>query len=58
MHIIVKGQEDGELSTRHDAKALSRFISNIVKGLQVSTKSVTDRTFFSDVIQTTLSLLD
>lgn len=58
MHIIVKGQEDGELSSRHDAKALSRFISNIVKGLQVSTKSVTDRTFFSDVIQTTLSLLD
>ena len=58
MHIIVKGQKDGELSARHDAKALSRFISNIVKGLQVSTRSITDRTFFDDVIQTTLSLLD
>jgi TetR/AcrR family transcriptional repressor of nem operon len=58
MQIIVKGQEDGELSSRHNAKALARFITNIVKGLQVSTKSITDQTFFDDVIQTTLSLLD
>jgi TetR/AcrR family transcriptional repressor of nem operon len=58
MQIIVKGKEDGELSSRHDVKALARFITNIVKGLQVSTKSVTDRTYFDDVIQTTLSLLD
>jgi TetR/AcrR family transcriptional repressor of nem operon len=58
MQIIVKGQQDGELSSRHNAKALARFITNIAKGLQVSTKSIHDRTFFDDVIQTTLSLLD
>ncbi len=58
MHIIVKGQKDGELAARHDARALARFIATVVKGLQVSTKSITDRTFFDDVIQTTLSLLD
>jgi TetR/AcrR family transcriptional repressor of nem operon len=58
MQIIVKGQEDGELSSRHNAKALARFITNTAKGLQVSTTSINDRTFFDDVIQTTLSLLD
>jgi TetR/AcrR family transcriptional repressor of nem operon len=58
MEIIVRGQKDGELSARHDAKKLSRFISNTVKGLQVSTKSVRDQTFFDDVIHTTLSLID
>jgi TetR/AcrR family transcriptional repressor of nem operon len=58
MLIIVKGQQQGELSSRHDAKSLSRFISNTVKGLQVSTRSITDRTYFDDVIQTMLSLLD
>jgi TetR/AcrR family transcriptional regulator, transcriptional repressor for nem operon len=57
-HAIVKGQRSGEISTRHNAQALSRFISNTVKGLQVSSKSNTDMAFFDDIIQTTLSVLD
>lgn len=55
---IVKGQESGEIQVRQDARALSRFISNTIKGLQVSAKSITERAFFDDIIQTTLSVLD
>ena len=55
---IKRGQESGEISTKQDAMALTRFISNTVKGIQVSAKSTTDRTFFDDIIQTTMSVLD
>ena len=54
---IKKGQESGEINTRQDAMALTRFISNTVKGIQVSAKSTTDKAFFDDIIQTTMSVL-
>src|ERR1700761_6236623 len=55
---IKKGQESGEITTSQDAMALTRFISNTVKGIQVSAKSTTDKAFFDDIIQTTMSVLE
>jgi TetR/AcrR family transcriptional repressor of nem operon len=55
---IKKGQQSGEITTSQDAMALTRFISNTVKGIQVSAKSTTDKAFFDDIIQTTMSVLD
>jgi TetR/AcrR family transcriptional repressor of nem operon len=55
---IKRGQESGEMKTTQDAMALTRFISNTVKGIQVSAKSTTDKAFFDDIIQTTMSVLD
>ncbi|WP_031526972.1 TetR/AcrR family transcriptional regulator [Dyadobacter crusticola] len=55
---IRKGQESGEIANTQDARALARFIFNNVKGIRVSAKSVTDRSFFEDIIKITLSVLD
>ena len=55
---IKKGQATGELSARHDALALARFIFNTVKGIRVTGRSVNDRKAFDDIIKITLSVLD
>ncbi|MCC8408701.1 TetR/AcrR family transcriptional regulator [Mucilaginibacter sp. UR6-1] len=55
---IKKGQENGEITSKQDARALARFLYNAVKGIQVLAKSSTDKAFFDDVINTTLSVLD
>lgn len=55
---ILKGQQSGEIGSRRDARALTRFISNVIKGMQVSAKSNTDPSFFEDIIETTMLALD
>jgi TetR/AcrR family transcriptional regulator, transcriptional repressor for nem operon len=55
---IQKGQESGEITSKQDARALTRFFLNSVKGIRVSAKSNTDKAFFNDIIKTTLSVLD
>lgn len=55
---IRKGQESGEISSKQDAKALTRFFLNTIKGIRVSAKSTTDKAFFNDIINTSLSVLD
>jgi TetR/AcrR family transcriptional repressor of nem operon len=55
---IKKGQENGELNNKKDARALARFIFNTVKGIRVSAKSTSDKRFFDDIIQLTMSVLD
>lgn len=55
---IEKGKESGEITSKQDARALTRFIVNAVKGIRVSAKSTTDKSFFNDIIKTTLSILD
>jgi TetR/AcrR family transcriptional repressor of nem operon len=57
-HAIQQGKESGEITSSQDARALTRFILNTVKGIRVSAKSTTDKNFFNDIIQTTLSILD
>lgn len=56
-HAIQLGQESGEITNKQEARALARFFLNTVKGIRVSAKSTTDKTFFSDIIKTALSIL-
>lgn len=55
---IKKGQEQGELSVRQDARALAAFILNSIKGIRVTAKSVNDKRLFRDIIDLTLSALN
>jgi len=55
---IKKGQDSREIANPQDARALARFIFNTVKGIRVSAKSTTDKSFFDDIIKTTMSVLD
>lgn len=55
---IQRGQETGEIDSKKDVRALARFIVNTVKGMRVSAKTITDRSFFDDIISTTVSVLD
>lgn len=56
--VIKKGQERYEIRNQQDARALSRFIFNTVKGMRVTAKSVADRSVFEDIIKLTISTLD
>ncbi len=56
--VILRGQQNGEISAKHDARALTRFMLNTVKGMQVSAKSTHDPVFFDDVITMALAVLD
>jgi TetR/AcrR family transcriptional repressor of nem operon len=53
---IEKGQKSGEITNNQDSRSLARFISNTIKGIQVSVKSTKSKEVFSDVIETTLSV--
>ena len=56
--VIKKGQDNGEIKKNQDARALSRFIFNTVKGIRVTAKSTSDRTVFDDIIRLTVLALD
>ena len=56
--VIQKGKKNGEIKNKQDARVLARFISNSIKGMQVSTKSTTDLSAFDDIIAITVSILD
>jgi TetR/AcrR family transcriptional repressor of nem operon len=56
--VIKKGQDNGEIKKNQDARALSRFIFNTVKGIRVTAKSTSDRAVFDDIIKLTVSALD
>ena len=58
LKVIKQGQEKGEINKNKDPQALARFFNNTVKGLQVSVKSTAERSFFEDIIQTALVVLD
>ena len=55
---IKKRQDSGEIKNQQDARALSRFIFNTVKGMRVTAKSITDKSVFDDIIKLTISALD
>ena len=55
---IKKGQASGEIPTKHNARALARFIFNTVKGIRVAAKSGADKKVFDDIVNITLSVLD
>ena len=56
--LIQKGQKNKEISNKKNAKMLTRFFVNTIKGIRVSAKSTNDSSFFSDIVQTSLSVLD
>lgn len=56
--LIRKGKETGEIKSPKEARALARFISNTIKGMQVTLKSTSDQTVFDDIIALTVSILD
>ena len=56
--VIKQGQERGEIKNNQDARALSRFIFNSVKGMRVTAKSASDQSIFRDIIALTVSALD
>ncbi len=58
LKIITKGQQSGELDPAKDAQSIARFLSNTVKGMQVSVTSTTDRQFFDDILNVALTVLD
>jgi TetR/AcrR family transcriptional regulator, transcriptional repressor for nem operon len=56
--VIQKGKKKGEIKNRRDARSLARFIFNTMKGLQVTSKSASDKSFADDIIQLAISTLD
>jgi TetR/AcrR family transcriptional repressor of nem operon len=56
--VIRAGQEKGEIEKDKDAQALARFLNNTVKGMQVSVKATTQRSYFDDIINTALIVLE
>lgn len=56
--VIKKGQDRGELSNKHDARALARFTFNTVKGIRVTAKSTTDKALFDDIINLAVAALN
>ena len=56
--VIKSGQSKGEISRKHDPRALSRFLLNTIVGLRVTGKSATDKAVFTDIIHLTMSILD
>jgi TetR/AcrR family transcriptional repressor of nem operon len=51
-------QADGELSSRHDARTLARFLLSSLQGLRVMGMASHDRNVLRDVARVTLSMLD
>ena len=58
LRALEKGQASGEITTRQSAQSLARFLSNTIKGFQVTVKSNRDETFFSDIIRVAVNALD
>jgi len=56
--VIKRGKESGEIKSSQDARALSRFFFNTVKGIRVTAKSTTDKSVFDDIIKLTVAVLD
>lgn len=55
---ITKGFDNGEFKTTQDPRALARFVSNAIKGIQVTSKSVKNKKVFADIVEATLSVFD
>ncbi len=54
---IKSGQAKNEIDPKKDPQAIARFLSNTVKGMQVSGRSVAEPDFFRDIIDLALAVL-
>ena len=55
--LIRKGQQQGEVTPHHDARALARFLFNAMSGLRVAAKAGAGRGVYEDVVNLSLSVL-
>jgi TetR/AcrR family transcriptional repressor of nem operon len=55
--LIRKGQQQGEITPKHDARALARFLFNAMSGLRVAAKAGAGPDVYADVINLSLSVL-
>ncbi len=55
---ILKGQENGEISSRHGAQALASFLFNTYNGLQVIGKTGVDRQTLENIVKISVSVLE
>lgn len=55
--LLVSAQANGEVSAKHDARALARFLFNAMQGLQVTAKTRPERQVLEDIVLVTLSVL-
>jgi TetR/AcrR family transcriptional repressor of nem operon len=55
--LIRKGQQQGEVTSKHDARALARFLFNAMSGLRVAAKAGAGRGVYEDVVALSLSIL-
>lgn len=58
LHALKRGQASGEIPSAQSAQSLARFLSNTIKGFQVTVKSNTNPAFFADIIKVALRVLD
>jgi TetR/AcrR family transcriptional regulator, transcriptional repressor for nem operon len=56
--LIARGQEEGGISRRHDARSLARYLVNALCGLQVMAKADRNSQTLDDVVTTILAALD
>jgi len=56
--VIKNGQKTGDVKNPRNARSLARFITNTIKGLQVTAKSTFDKAGFNEIIGMTVSILD
>jgi TetR/AcrR family transcriptional repressor of nem operon len=55
---LVRAQQDGEVSVEHDPRALARFLTSSLQGLQVTVKTSPGRAILQDVVKVTLQVLE
>ena len=55
---VQQAQVDGQLSNRHEARALARFLLNSLQGLRVMGMATRKRELLDDVARVTLTVLD
>ena len=55
--LIRKGQQQGEIPPKHDARALARFLFNTMSGLRVAAKAGAGRGVYEEVVNLSLSVL-
>ena len=55
---IEKGQKLGQISKKHKALSLARFISNNISGLRVTIKSNNEKAILDDIVRMCLSVLN
>jgi TetR/AcrR family transcriptional regulator, transcriptional repressor for nem operon len=54
---IKKGQDNGQFSSAHNARALARFMQNSIIGIRVAARSGGDKKMYDDIVRVALGTL-